>query len=72
MSEFGSWWSRQGQLTSSVSAGAENQISSKNWGGGKNMHSVLEGSPFCPIRTSRPKRARWLCRESKNQIRRNH
>ncbi len=25
------------------------------------MHSVLEGSPFCPICTSRPKRARWLC-----------
>ena len=32
----------------------------KNWGGGKNTHSVLDGLPFQPMCTSRPNRARWL------------
>jgi hypothetical protein len=36
------------------------------------MHSVLEGSPFWPICTSRPKHARWLCTRMSPLIRAEH
>ena len=48
----------QGSSLPSVMAGSEKRELLKNWGGGKNTHSVLEDSSPLPMCTSRPKRAR--------------
>ncbi len=53
-----SYFSWDRTSVSLVRAGSDKLISSKNWGGGKIMHSVLEGSPLLPIWTSRPRRAK--------------
>ena len=36
-------------------------LSLKNWGGGKNTHSVLELSPSRPMWISSPNQAKWEC-----------
>ena len=50
----------QGLSFPAVIAWSEESESSKNWGGGKKKHSVLEGTLSHPMCTSSPKRARWL------------
>ena len=44
-----------------ICGGEHVSLSLKNWGGGKNTHSVLELSPSHPMWILSPNRAKWEC-----------